>query len=185
MVLVPGGEIDLGSEEFPHAKPVHTVKVAPFYLARRAVTQAEWKALMGSNPSARQGEKYPNADSLPVERVSWNDAQAFVRKLNARVPGGGFRLPTEAEWEYAARAAGRLGLINLPGSGWEWCSSLDRPYPYDATDGREDPNAAGMRVLRGGSEEDSPLWSGVAARHGERPDRRLRANGLRIARSLP
>ncbi len=185
LVLVPGGEAEVGSDDLPRARPVHTVRVAPFYLARRPVTQAQWKAVMGSNPSARQGAKFPNADSLPVERVSWTDAQAFVRKLNEQVPGGGFRLPTEAEWEFAARAASKLGLLSLPGGVWEWCSSLDRPYPYDAADGREDLKAAGMRILRGAGEEDSPLWSGVAARHAERPDRRLRFNGLRVARDLP
>ena len=77
-----------------------------FYLARTEVTQALWRTVMGSNPSAHQGGEYPDADRLPVEQVSWNDAQAFIDKLNRAVPGRGFRLPTEVEWEFAARHAG-------------------------------------------------------------------------------
>ncbi|MBI4877255.1 MAG: SUMF1/EgtB/PvdO family nonheme iron enzyme [Acidobacteria bacterium] len=177
LVLVPGGEAEIGSERFPRTKPVHTVKVAPFYLGKFEVTQAQWKAL--------RGETFSEADRGPAEQVSWEDAQAFVSKLNDRVPGGGFRLPAEAEWECAARSAGKLGLSAMLGGVWEWCSSLDRAYPYDASDGREDAAAPGMRILRGGGEADSPLWVDVSARHAERPARRLRWNGLRIARSIP
>ena len=173
MLLAPGGETDIGSERFPRARPVHTVRVEAFYLGKYEITRAEWKSLMGAES--------PGADRMPADRVSWEDAQALIRKLYQRVPGGGFRLPTEAEWEYAARTASRLGLVNMLGGVWEWCSSLDRPYPYNAADGREDPGAAGLRILRGGGDEDSPLWAGVSARHAERPARRLRWNGVRIA----
>ena len=69
-----------------------------FWLGDTACTQAMWQAVMGENPSHFQGAQ------RPVERVSWNDAQAFIARLNDIVPGGGFRLPTEAEWEYACRA---------------------------------------------------------------------------------
>ncbi len=98
MVLVPGGEGDIGSDNLAGSQPVNTVRVGAFYLGKYEVTQAQWKALMGTNPSVHQG------DDLPVERVSWSDCQAFLQKLNERIPGRGFRLPTEAEWEYAARA---------------------------------------------------------------------------------
>jgi formylglycine-generating enzyme required for sulfatase activity len=103
MRLAPGGESDIGSGEFEHSRPVHTVAVEPFYLGKFEITRAEWKGLMGSNPSEQN-----TGGRLPVERVSWRDAQDFVAKLNERTPGGGFRLPTEAEWEYAARAGGGL-----------------------------------------------------------------------------
>ena len=199
MLLVPGGEADIGSERFAEARPVHTVRVEPFYLGRHEVTQAEWKAVMGSNPSAQKG------DLLPVEQVSWEDAQAFVTALNARAAGGGFRLPTEAEWEFAARAGGeadeayslkapravesgrpnRLGLFDLGGNVREWCSSLLAAYPYDARDGREDARAPGLRVLRGAAFSEPAEWYDRAARHGERPGRRMRWNGLRLARSVP
>ena len=103
MRLAPRGEFDIGTEAFKESQPVHTVAVEPFYLGKFEVTQAEWEALMGAKPSEHKGDGV-----LPVERVSWNDAQEFVTKLNQRTPGGGFRLPTEAEWEYAARAGGGL-----------------------------------------------------------------------------
>lgn len=204
MVLVPGGDVELGSEAFAASKPVHSVLIQPFYMARFEMSQAEWKHVTGSNPCTKQD------DHLPVEQVSWRDAQEMLRKLNAAVPGGGFRLPTEAEWEYAASAGGpatdawfgalakdgaprpvgagtpnRFGLYNLQGNVWEWCSSLYAPYPYDQADGREDAAAPGLRVLRGGGFADNRDLLNPALRHSERPDRRLRWNGVRIARTVP
>lgn len=215
MVLVPGGDVDLGSERFQDSTPVHTVSVEPFYLGRFEVTQEQWQRVMGSNPSFHEGEAFPEARRMPVEQVSWEDCQAFVAALNRTVPGGGFRLPTEAEWELAARgkqeaaappelaawflantggdaprpvgskAANRWGLFDLRGNVAEWCSSLLRPYPYEAGDGREDATAPGLRVIRGGSFADSLEAIEAAFRHGERPGRRLRWNGMRLARSVP
>ena len=205
MVLVPGGEFEMGSERFTGAKPVHTVRVGPFYLGEYELTQAEWKSLMGSNPSEHQGAKYPESDRMPVEQVSWEDCQSLLRKLNEGVPGGGFRLPTEAEWEYAARAGGgteegaqwseprpvgkgqpnTLGLFDMRGNVWEWSSSLYRPYPYVASDGREEADAPGLRVLRGGGYVEWAAWIDPGARHSERPNRRLGSNGMRLARSVP
>ncbi len=77
-------------------KPVHSVTLSSFYMGETEVTQALWKAVMEGNPSKFKG------DNLPVENVSWNDCQEFIHKLN-RLTGKNFRLPTEAEWEYAAR----------------------------------------------------------------------------------
>src|SRR5262249_32279769 len=85
------------------------VAVEAFYLGKYEVTQAQWKALMGTNPSIHQASPVasaPGAAKMPVENVSWDDCQAFLKRSNERVPGGGFRLPTEAEWEYACRAGG-------------------------------------------------------------------------------
>lgn len=183
MVLIPGGDAEIGSDRFAGSKPIHSVAIAPYYLAKFEMSQAEWVRLMGSNPSSKKD------DRLPVEQVSWNDAQEMIRKLNAAVPGGGFRLPAEAEWEFAARAAGgsgnRFGLVNLQGNVWEWCSTAYAPYPYDAGDGREDPSAPGLRVLRGGGFAGSQDLLDPAFRHSERPTRRLRSNGVRIARTVP
>jgi formylglycine-generating enzyme required for sulfatase activity len=216
LVLVPGGAMDIGSDRLAGARPVHTVRVDPFYLGKFEVTQGEWKALMGSNPSAHQDKNFANRDQMPVEQVSWEDAQSFVRKLNERVAGGGFRLPTEAEWEFAARAGeplsaeglarvawfnapeqsfaplpvgskqpNKLGLFDMQGNVWEWCSSLYLPYPYDASDGRESPTAPGLRVLRGGGFADTADFLDPGFRHGGRPQQRLPWNGMRIARSVP
>jgi formylglycine-generating enzyme required for sulfatase activity len=205
MRLVPGGEFNLGSDLFESTKPMHQVRIEPFYLARHELTQGEWVAILGSNPSAHQGTNFPDSGRCPVEQVSWEDAQTLVHALNDRVDGGGFRLPTEAEWEYAARAGGesdeafslaapraveqgkanRLGLFDLAGNVREWCSSLFAPYPYRAGDGREAIGASGLRVLRGGAYVEPPGWYGPAVRHAERPNRRLTWNGLRLARSIP
>jgi len=114
MVLVPGGEGDIGSDDLAGAQPVNTVRLEAFYLGKYELTQGQWKALMGTNPSVHQG------DNLPVERVSWSDCQALLQKLNERIPGRGFRLPTEAEWEYAARAGSdhRLSAAELASYAW-------------------------------------------------------------------
>ncbi|WP_457575848.1 PEGA domain-containing protein [Desulfomarina sp.] len=82
-------------------KPVHKVCVDGFYIGKYEVTQGEYKKIMGGNPS-----RFKKGDRYPVERVSWNDAQAFIKKLNNRT-GKKYRLPTEAEWEYAARSGGK------------------------------------------------------------------------------
>ena len=206
MVLVPAGDADLGDDRLPAARPAHTVAVGAFYLGRTELTQRAWLALDKENPSTHPG------DDLPVHNVSWNDAEGWIARLNARVPGAGFRLPTEAEWEFAAaadrgdlaarawfreaadegaphaaatRQADRRGIHDLAGNVWEWCSTLFQPYPYDARDGRESPDKPGPRVLRGGSFADSADYLTRAFRHAERPDRRLPYNGFRLARSVP
>ena len=97
--LIPEGEFMMGSEDSDWSKPVHTVKIrTPFYLGIYPVTQREWKAIMGNNPS-----KF-NGNDLPVESVSWNEVQDFIKKLNEKEGTNKYRLPTEAEWEYATRA---------------------------------------------------------------------------------
>jgi formylglycine-generating enzyme required for sulfatase activity len=158
-----------------NTQPVHTVSVSPFYLATLEVTKDLWSSVMGG-PVLAAGEA-----TKPVGNVSWNDAQEFLRRVNAADPTVHLRLPTEAEWEYAARRPERLqGLL---GGVWEWCSSLYRPYPYEAADGRESSSEEGLRVLRGGATEPAS-WITPTTRHGERPGRRLPYNGLRLARSV-
>src|SRR5262249_25701367 len=107
-VLIPPGEFMMGSEHgfFPESfypeseKPMHRVRISqPFYLGKYLVTHGQWQAVMGSNPSHFKGD--PNR---PVEMVSWDDVQEFIRKLHSKESTIKYRLPTEAEWEYAARA---------------------------------------------------------------------------------
>lgn len=81
-----------------------------FQIGKYLVTQGQWQAVMRNNPSSFRN---CGAD-CPVEGVSWDDCQSFVKQLNARVPGGGFRLPTEAEWEYACRAGTDTTLYTGP-----------------------------------------------------------------------
>jgi formylglycine-generating enzyme required for sulfatase activity len=102
-VLIPAGTFQMGtndSDANSNEQPAHTVRITrPFYLGKYEVTQGQWQAVMGNNPSRFTGD--PNR---PVENVSWEDVQEFVRRLNSREGGATYRLPTEAEWEYAARA---------------------------------------------------------------------------------
>lgn len=101
LVLVPGGQFVMGDDKSqnPDEKPAHRVTVPAFFMGKTEVTQGQWQAVMGSNPS---NFKKCGA-SCPVENVSWEDVQGFVQKLSART-GKSWRLPSEAEWEYAARA---------------------------------------------------------------------------------
>lgn len=102
MVLIAPGSFKMGSDYSPDEQPVHRVILHGFFMGRYEVTQAEWTHFMGSNPSAN----ISCGANCPVDRISWHDAQAFGKKLSERT-GKLYRLPTEAEWEYAARAGSR------------------------------------------------------------------------------
>ncbi len=102
-VFVQGGTFQMGSNDGSNdEKPIHSVTVSDFYIRKYEVTQKQWQAVMGTNPSNWKRE------NLPVEQVSWNDIQQFIAKLNES-SGKTYRLPTEAEWEYAARG-GKFGV---------------------------------------------------------------------------
>jgi predicted Ser/Thr protein kinase len=96
MKYVDGGTFKMGNDELEMPKPSHSVTLSPFYIGETEVTQSLWKAVMGDNPSEKIGSE------MPVHNVSWLDCQEFINKLN-QLTGKRFRLPTEAEWEYAAR----------------------------------------------------------------------------------
>lgn len=132
LVYVPPGEFMMGSENGEaNEKPVHRVTIRKgFWMGKYEVTQAQWSALMGINLSNFKG------DSLPVEHVSWDDAQAFIQKLNAMGDGFTYRLPSEAEWEYAARA----------GTTGDYASNLDLVAWYGNNSGRQRLDAA--EILR-------------------------------------
>lgn len=180
MIYVEGGAFQMGANNqvdpdvYLDEGPLHTMFVKSYNIGKYEVTQAQWTAVMGSNPSSFKG------DNLPVDNVSWDDIQSFIRKLNQQT-GRTYRLPTEAEWEYAAkggkqskglRYAGEdhpqytawyldnagnkshavgtkspneLGLYDMCGNVWEWCQDTYRLYDAGAaTDGTQ-------YVLRGGS----------------------------------
>jgi formylglycine-generating enzyme required for sulfatase activity len=105
-VAIPGGEYEQGCGPWTRAcfgneNPTRRIRLSPFWLAATEVTQGQWKTVMGSNPAKSQ-----NGDNYPVEQVSWKDVQEFIQRLNSE-NGETFRLPSEAEWEYACRAGGQ------------------------------------------------------------------------------
>ncbi len=99
-VFISGGTFIMGGDASAEEQPPRAVDVRPFYLGKFEVTQAQWEQVMGYNPSL-----YPNP-RRPVDQVTWLDVQSFIERLNAMEGGGRYRLPSEAEWEYAARAGG-------------------------------------------------------------------------------
>ena len=156
-VWVPAGEFRMGStsaEADSDERPVTRVRISRgYWLGKYEVTQAEWQAVMGGNPSSFD-ECGPDC---PVERVSWNDAQGFIRRLNSRSGGSRYRLPTEAEWEYAARAGtsgDRYG--NLDAIAWYDRNSGYRTHPV----GRKAPNAWGLHDMLGNVWEWVEDWKG-------------------------
>ena len=148
MILIRPGSFMMGSDKGEeNEKPVHKVKITkPFYMGKFEVTQAQYQAVMGSNPSSFKGE-----GNLPVETVSWDDCQTFLKKLNEKIPGKDFRLPTEAEWEFACRAGSTTEYCfgdseNNLGE-YAWCTSnagqKTRPV------GGKKPNAWGLYDMHG------------------------------------
>ena len=121
-ILIPPGSLMMGSVNgAADEKPVHQVTIGQaFYMGKYEVTQAQWQSVMGSNPSNFKG------DNLPVETVSWDDAVAFIARLNAQNDGFAYRLPTEAEWEYACRA----------GTTGDYAGDLDAMAWYGNNSGR-------------------------------------------------
>jgi formylglycine-generating enzyme required for sulfatase activity len=143
--LIPAGEFYMGSEESA-AEPVHKVKINnPFYLGTYPVTQTEWKAIMGDEPSLFKG------DDLPVEQVSWVDVQEFIKKLNEKEGTEKYRLPSEAEWEYACRAGTTTGYSfgddesKLGNYAWYDDNSEDETHPV----GQKKPNPWGLYDMHG------------------------------------
>jgi len=159
-VLIQPGVFMMGcsegdSECLADERPQHAVKISqPFFLGKHEVTQAQWTALMGSNPSRFQGER------RPVENVSWNDVQEFIRRLNNLEGTRKYRLPTEAEWEYAARAgvatkfpfeAARAGE-----HAWYWNNAKRETHPV----GEKQPNQWGLHDMHGNVWEWVQDWYG-------------------------
>ncbi|MBI3813805.1 MAG: formylglycine-generating enzyme family protein, partial [Nitrospinae bacterium] len=216
MVFVKGGCYQMGDtfgDGDSDEKPVHEVCVDDFYMGKYEVTQRQWTGIMGSNPSY-----FKNCDDCPVEQVSWDDIQEYINKLNQKT-GNKYRLPTEAEWEYAARSGGRsekysggnnidsvgwydknsgskthpvgqkeangLGLYDMTGNVWEWCSDwyADDYYRKSPKNNPRGADSGQYRVLRGGSWNYGPRFLRASDRDGFVPTGRYSYVGFRL--SLP
>jgi formylglycine-generating enzyme required for sulfatase activity len=149
MLSIPAGNFEMGSKNGePDEKLVHTVTISqPFEMGKYEVTQGQWKAVMGKNPS----EYKKCGDNCPVENVSWDDVQAFIKKLNA-LTGKQYRLPTEAEWEYACRGGGTgkyCGGDDLGSVGWYDGNSGGKTHQV----GQKKANGYGLFDMSGNVEE--------------------------------
>ncbi|MGM9868598.1 MAG: formylglycine-generating enzyme family protein, partial [Sodaliphilus sp.] len=159
MVKVEGGTFTMGATEeqgsdvFSDEKPTHQVTLSSYYIGKTEVTQELWQAVMGSNPS------YFTGTNLPVENVSWEDCQSFIIKLNV-LTGKKFRLPTEAEWEYAARGGNNSQGYKYSGSNtiedvaWYIKNNNSMTHPV-AT---KTPNELGIYDMSGNVEEWCSDW---------------------------
>jgi formylglycine-generating enzyme required for sulfatase activity len=144
-VLVPAGTSTMGSDESTSANPMRRVIIRkPFYLQTTEVTQAQWMKVMGENPSCFRS----CGDNCPVEMINWKDVQTFIHQLNA-LTDDSYRLPSEAEWEYAARSGGRnqtyAGGEHLDELGWYRENSGGRTHPA----GQKKPNGLGLYDMNG------------------------------------
>ena len=156
-VFVKGGTFQMGSNKGGNdEKPIHSVTIDDFYIGKYEVTQKEWKAVMDSNPSRFKG------DNLPVECVSWNDVQEFLKKLNAKTIMK-YRLPTEAEWEYAAKGGASTMLSNqyeysgsdkIDDVAWYGANSGGRTHQV----GTKQPNELGVYDMSGNIWEWCSDW---------------------------
>ena len=210
MIFVEGGTFAMGSNDgYGDEKPVHNVTLDSYYIGETEITQAQWRAIMGTNPSDYTG------DNRPVENVSWNEAQAFCEKLS-ELTGKRYVLPIEAQWEYAARGGNKskgytysgsntigdvavycdnkinqhsnvkskkpneIGIYDMSGNVWEWCSSRYGYYSSSPETNPQGPSSGDARVLRGGSWYFNSSYCRVACRGYDYPFCRYYFYGFRV-----
>jgi len=214
LVEIPAGTFVMGSPRYEPGREAqeqqHEVVISrAFLLGKFEVTQRQWQAVMGRNPSAFVSD----SGDLPVEQVNWFEVQDFVQRLSSRTPGSRFRLPTEAEWEYACRAgtttaystgssltpeqanystkhtstvgsfpANAWALHDMHGNVWEWTQDEHCPY---ASGRAVDPSggcSSPLKVIRGGSWYFQNDSARCALRYTHRPEDRGFSLGFRVVR---
>jgi formylglycine-generating enzyme required for sulfatase activity len=151
MVVIPSGSYDRGAENGDEdEKPVQRVTIEKYFaIGKTEVTQGQWKEIMGNNPSG-----FKNCgDNCPVEKVSWEDTQIFIKKLNAKT-GKQYRLPSEAEWEYACRGGEKYqycGSDNLDSVAWygAYLNPVGNSGPTTHPVATKKPNAFGLYDMTG------------------------------------
>ncbi len=151
MVYIEGGSFQMGSEDVEaddDEVPVHEVQIKNFYIGKYEITQAQWKNIMGKNPS------YFRGDDFPVECVSWEDVQRFIKRLNAKT-GKHYRLPTEAEWEYAAKGGNLSKNYKYSGSDalQEIAWYIENSDSLSHICGNKQPNELGIHDMCGNVHE--------------------------------
>ena len=223
MVRVEGGTFTMGAtseqtDANKWEKPAHQVTLSDYYIGQTEVTQALWKAVMGATPTTdgyQWEDEYGLGDNYPARSISYEDVQTFIARLN-KLTGRTFRMPTEAEWEYAARggskskgyvysggntldnvgwscdnggskahpvaqkAANELGLYDMSGNVFEWCSDRYGRYSPSPQTNPKGPSSGSYRVLRGGS-WSTDAYCRVANRVGITPTHRYNDFGVRLA----
>ena len=229
MVYVEGGIFEMGAtaeqadDTRNNEKPVRTVKVDSYYIGKYEVTQAQWEAVMGTTLEEQRAMSSSvngivgEGSDFPMYYVSWADAQAFCEKLSEQT-GRKYVLPTEAQWEYAARGghkskhfkysgsnnldnvawymensqeqphrvgtkrSNELGICDMSGNVWEWCSDWYSSYKEDDTDNPQGPADGVRRVVRGGSWGMVAEGCRVSYRGSDSfPDSRFNHLGFRVA----
>ena len=217
MIYVKGGTFMMGATEeqgddaYGDEKPVHSVTLSDYYIGKFEVTQGLWKAIMdNNNPS-----NFQNGDDYPMYYVNWEEAQEFCKKLS-QLTGKTYVLPTEAQWEYAARGGvksrgykysgsntignvawygdnssssthpvatkqpNELGLYDMSGNVWEWCSDWKGYYSSKSQSNPTGPSTGSYRVLRGGSWSSYAGHCRVSYRNYYIPSGRNNYNGFRV-----